>query len=49
MELPNGVSVAVGQLYGVGIVYKVVEAESGGVTPKVDVDVKIGNGLTTIF
>jgi len=49
MELPNGVSVAVGQLYGGGIVYKVVEAESGGVTPKVDVDVKIGNGLTTIF
>tara|TARA_R110002050_G_scaffold118847_3_gene236518 strand:- start:572 stop:2044 length:1473 start_codon:yes stop_codon:yes gene_type:complete len=49
VALSAGHGVSVGDIYGGGIVYKVIEAESGGVTPTVDLDVKIGNGLTTIF
>jgi len=49
MAIPSGVNLAVGQLYGGGVVYKIIEAESGGAPAKVDVDVKIGNGSTTIF
>jgi len=45
----QSVNVAVGDIFGGGIVYKIVEAQSSSPAPKVDLDINIGNQQTNIF
>ena len=42
-------NVSVGDVFGGGVIFQIIEAEGGGITPKVDLDITIGYANTNIF